>query len=130
MLEEGGQVTRARTPELLNELGSLETLKGRNKIYCMSDGVTDAYRALGIAPLPAAVSNGLETVLPLYIADDTQETVPQEMILFLRTDRPAKFWLEVNGAEVTEQKPEYVKLYNRDRGMRDGYQMYAFILPS
>ena len=130
LLEEGGQVTRARTPELLNELGSLETLKGRNKIYCMSDGVTDAYRALGIAPLPAAVSNGRETVLPLFIADDTQETVPQEMILFLRTDRPAKFWLEVNGAEVTEQKPEYVKLYNRDRGMRDGEQMYAFILPA
>ena len=130
LLEEGGQVTRARTPELLNELGSLETLKGRNKIYCMSDGVTDAYRALGIAPLPAAVSNGRETVLPLFIADDTQEIVPQEMILFLRTDRPAKFWLEVNGVEVTEQKPEYVKLYNRDRGMRDGEQMYAFILPA
>ena len=35
LLEEGGQVTRARTPELLNELGSLETLKGSNKIYCM-----------------------------------------------------------------------------------------------
>ena len=52
------------------------------------------------------------------------------MILFLRTDRPAKFWLEVNGIEVTEQKPEYVKLYNRDRGMRDGEQMYAFILPA
>ena len=35
LLEEGGLVRRTRTPELLNEIGSLATLQGRNKIYCM-----------------------------------------------------------------------------------------------
>lgn len=37
-LEDGGQVCRVMMPELLQELGSLETLKDRNKIYALSDG--------------------------------------------------------------------------------------------
>lgn len=130
LLEEGEQVRRTRTPELLHELGTLETLKGRNKIYCMSDGVTDAYRALGISQLPATVSSGRATTLSFFIADSLQNEQPEEMILFLRTDRPATFNLQVNDTVITEQKPEYVELYDRDRGMRTENRMYAFILPA
>lgn len=130
LLEEGEQVRRTRTPELFHELGTLETLKGRNKIYCMSDGVTDAYRALGISQLPATVSSGRATTLSFFIADSLQNNQPEEMILFLRTDRPANFNLQVNDTVITEQKPEYVELYDRDRGMRTENRMYAFILPA
>lgn len=130
LLEEGGLVRRTRTPELLNEIGSLATLQGRNKIYCMSDGVTDAYRALGAAQLPVAVSSGRATTLTIQIADSLKSYTPEEMILFLRTDRPANINLEVNGTKITEQKPEYVHLYNRDRGMRPENRMYAYILPA
>lgn len=130
LLEEGGLVRRTRTPELLNEIGSLATLQGRNKIYCMSDGVTDAYRALGAAQLPVAVSSGRATDLTIQIADSLKSYTPEEMILFLRTDRPANINLEVNGTKITEQKPEYVHLYDRDRGMRPENRMYAYILPA
>lgn len=130
LLEEGGLVRRTRTPELLNEIGSLATLQGRNKIYCMSDGVTDAYRALGAAQLPVAVSSGRATYLTVQIADSLKSYTPEEMILFLRTDRPANINLEVNGTKITEQKPEYVHLYDRDRGMRPENRMYAYILPA
>lgn len=130
LLEEGGLVRRTRTPELLNEIGSLATLQGRNKIYCMSDGVTDAYRALGAAQLPVAVSSGHATTLTIQIADSLKSYTPEEMILFLRTDRPANINLEVNGTKITEQKPEYVHLYDRDRGMRPENRMYAYILPA
>ncbi len=130
LLEEGGLVRRTRTPELLNEIGSLATLQGRNKIYCMSDGVTDAYRALGAAQLPVAVSSGRATDLTVQIADSLKSYTPEEMILFLRTDRPANINLEVNGTKITEQKPEYVHLYDRDRGMRPENRMYAYILPA
>lgn len=130
LLEEGGLVRRTRTPELLNEIGSLATLQGRNKIYCMSDGVTDAYRALGAAQLPVAVSSGRATDLTVQIADSLKSYTPEEMILFLRTDRPANINLEVNGTKITEQKPEYVHLYDRDRGMRPENCMYAYILPA
>lgn len=130
LLEEGELVRRTRTPELLHELGSLATLQGRNKIYCMSDGVTDAYRALGAAQLPVAVSSGRATTLTIQIADSLKNYSPEEMILFLRTDRPANINLEVNGTKITEQKPEYVHLYDRDRGMRPENRMYAYILPA
>lgn len=130
LLEEGGLVRRTRTPELLNEIGSLATLQGRNKIYCMSDGVTDAYRALGAAQLPVAVSSGRATALTIQIADSLKSYAPEEMILFLRTDRPANINLEVNGTKITEQKPEYIHLYDRDRGMRPENRMYAYILPA
>ena len=130
LLEEGGLVRRTRTPELLNEIGSLATLQGRNKIYCMSDGVTDAYRALGAAQLPVAVSSGRATTLTIQIADSLKSYTPEEMILFLRTDRPANINLEVNGTKITEQKPEYVHLFDRDRGMRPENCMYAYILPA
>lgn len=130
LLEEGGLVRRTRTPELLNEIGSLATLQGRNKIYCMSDGVTDAYRALGAAQLPVAVSSGRATTLTIQIADSLKNYSPEEMILFLRTDRPANINLEVNGTKITEQKPEYVHHYDRDRGMRPENRMYAYILPA
>ena len=130
LLEEGGLVRRTRTPELLNEIGSLATLQGRNKIYCMSDGVTDAYRALGAAQLPVAVSSGRATDLTVQIADSLKSYTPEEMILFLRTNRPANINLEVNGTKITEQKPEYVHLYDRDRGMRPENRMYAYILPA
>lgn len=130
LLEEGGLVRRTRTPELLNEIGSLATLQGRNKIYCMSDGVTDAYRALGAAQLPVAVSSGRATTLTIQIADSLKNYSPEEIILFVRTDRPANINLEVNGTKITEQKPEYVHLYDRDRGMRPENCMYAYILPA
>ena len=130
LLEKGGLVRRTRTPELLNEIGSLATLQGRNKIYCMSDGVTDAYRALGAAQLPVAVSSGRATDLTVQIADSLKSYTPEEMILFLRTNRPANINLEVNGTKITEQKPEYVHLYDRDRGMRPENRMYAYILPA
>ena len=40
-LEDGGQVCRVMMPELLQELGSLETLKDRNKIYAFYEGNAD-----------------------------------------------------------------------------------------
>ncbi len=129
LVEEGGWVRRVRTPELLHELGSLETLAGRNKIYSLSDGLNDSYGVTAPAPLPAAVSSGRESTLPLFIADDLQKTPPQELILFLRTDRQADFRLTVNGIEVGEMKPDYVKQYGRDCGMTGEDQSYACILP-
>ena len=131
-LEEGGQVCRVIEPSLLQEIGKMETLKGRNKIFCESDGVTDTYGILQVGSLPLAISNSRRSSAHLYIGDDVQETVPEETILFIRTDRPARFQLEVNGITIPEQdqRPDYPKLYDRCRGMLDDDQVYAFVLPN
>jgi hypothetical protein len=39
-------------PELLHELGSLETLRKRNKIYCLDDGGSAAYGWYLLKKLP------------------------------------------------------------------------------
>ena len=53
-LEPGSLVCRAMIPELLQELGSLNTLKNRNKIYALSDGIRE-YRVDPGSPLPLNV---------------------------------------------------------------------------
>ena len=46
-------------PKLLQELGSLETLKDRNKIYALSDGVVQ-YNIKPDSPLPLKIGKGEE----------------------------------------------------------------------
>ncbi len=128
-LSPGGQACRVMSPDLLQELGSLETLKGRNKVYCESDGVTDTYGILQVGDLPLGVGDSRLCTASLYIGDDVKRDVPREAILFVRTDRPAKFDLEVNGVKVTEMKPDYPALYDRCKGMLGKDQVYAFVLP-
>ena len=128
-LEKGNYVCRVAMPELLNELGSLETLKNRNKIYCLSDGIKQ-YRIDPVSPLPLFVSPDQKSMATIFIGDNPKETIPQECILFFRLNRSSSCKLFVNGSEVTEEKPEYVGLYDRARGLIDEDREYAFTIPA
>lgn len=129
-LEPGGQVCRWMMPELLNELGSLETLRGRNKLFCLTDGVSGEYLMKQYTPLPMVVAAERVCEAPIYVGDDVAQTPPQEAILFLRTDRAAAYNLYVNGEKITaSSKPEYVSLYDRARGLKKGEQVDAYVLP-
>ena len=127
-LEDGGQVCRVMMPELLQELGSLETLKGRNKIYALSDGVVQ-YNIKPDSPLPLKIGKGEEKEVNLYIGDSVEEGYPEEAILFIRTSRPASCRLTVNGKAVEKEMPAYTHLYDRERGLEKEEKEYAFILP-
>jgi hypothetical protein len=127
-IEEGGFVCRVNMPQLLNEIGSLETLKGRNKIYCLSDG-QGSYGVLPLSPIPLELLNGSLTETEIYIGDDPKKIVPEEIILFLRLNKPSRFDLYVNGTHISEEKPEYTHLYDRSRGLQNSDEQYAFIVP-
>ena len=127
-LEDGGQVCRVMMPELLQELGSLETLKDRNKIYALSDGVVQ-YNIKPDSPLPLKIGKGEEKEVNLYIGDSVEEGYPEEAILFIRTSRPASCRLTVNGKAVEKEMPAYTHLYDRERGLEKEEKEYAFILP-
>lgn len=129
-LSESKQANRLITPKLLAELGPLESLKNRNKIYCASDGVTDSYRVQQVADLPLAIGTARKGVARIYIGDNVTEMPAKESILFIRTDRPAKFDLEVNGISVTNSQPEYPLYFDRTRGLVNTDQVYAFVLPT
>ncbi len=128
-LEEGGQTCRVNAPFLLKEMGSLETLKYRNKIYCLNDSSSE-YGMKPVSPLPLEVAANKSNKAEIYIGDNPKETVPQEVILFFRTNHPALFELSVNGSNVTNEKPEYPKLYDRTRGLEKAEQEYAFVVPA
>ncbi len=128
-LEEGGFVCRVMMPQMLNELGSLETLKNRNKIYCLCDG-SGQYGINPVTPLPLNVINGIVSVASIYIGDNPKKTIPKEVILFFRLNKQADYYLFVNGTKVTNEKPEYVHLYDKARGLINEDQQYAFIIPA
>ena len=128
-LEEGGQVCRIIDPDLLQEIGSLETLRSRNKIYCLDDG-TVQYGLRSDTPLPLSVSNGSLASANIYIGDDLQKDKPEERILFIRTDKAANCSLSVNGTELKVQKPEYIHLYDRGNNLEKDEAVYAYIIPA
>lgn len=127
-LEQGNQVCRIMMPQLLNELGSLETLKDRNKIYCLCDSSVE-YGIIPVSPLPLRVAKRGVSVASIYIGDHPEKIVPAEVILFFRLSMPSEFKLYINGIEVTKEKPDYVDLYDKARGLKDSDREYAFILP-
>lgn len=128
-LEEGGQVCRIMMPQLLQELGSLETLKGRNKIYALSDG-TVQYQIHQNTPLPLILNKGEKKTADVYIGDPVAEEYPKETILFFRTSRPVSCRLTINGQPVEQETPAYTQLYDREQGLEGEQKEYAFILPA
>ncbi|MEZ5199634.1 MAG: glycosyl hydrolase family 18 protein [Bacteroidales bacterium] len=127
-LEEGGQVCRVIMPQLLQDLGSLKTLENRNKIYCLSDG-TEEYEIRQVSPLPLTVANNSPSEAKIFIGDDPQKTLPEEVILFFRLSNASDFEVTINGIKLETPKPEYVSLYDRARGMFENDQEYAFQVP-
>jgi len=127
-LEEGGYVCRVMMPQLLRELGSLETLKKRNKIYCLCDSSVE-YQIRPPSPLPLKVTDGTTSEAEIYIGDDPEKIVPREAILFFRLNKPSKCDLSVNGIKISKENPEYVHLFDRARGLLNSEQEYAFVLP-
>lgn len=121
---------RIITPELLHELGSLETLRKRNKIYCLDDGSSAGYGYKPDTPLRLLVSPENYVEAPIFIGDNTKKDVPEEAVLFLRTDKPAQFELSVNDIKIELQKPEYIDLFDRVKNLSPKDRVYAFILPA
>ncbi len=127
-LEEGGNVCRVMMPQLLQEVGALETLKSRNKIYCLCDS-SGQYGIDPVSPLPLKVEVKSASSADIYIGDNPPKTTPSEIILFFRLNKASDYELSVNGVKVTAQKPEYVHLYDKARGLKANEQEYALILP-
>ncbi len=120
---------RVIVPDLLREIGSLRTLRGRNKIYCLDDGGSAAYGYEPETALPLTVAPRESAQVSIAVGDDLSDVRPEESILFIRTDKPAKCSISINNENITIQKPEYVHLFDRDRNLANGEMVYAYTLP-
>jgi hypothetical protein len=128
-LEDGGQACRVNIPQLEQELGTLETLKYRNKIYCLCDNSSDAYGIVLDSPLPLKVGEDKASDADIYIGDEPGITVPEECILFFRLSKATDCELNFNGEKITEEEPAYPHLYDREKGLAPGEKEYAFRIP-
>ena len=117
------------TLPLYYEIGSLEQLRRRNKIFALDDGGAKTYVWGSVTPLPLTVTAMRQPAVELYVADDVQNDRPQEAILFLRADRPASLSISVNQTQVDEQKPEYVELFDRGNKLQGTDTVYAYRVP-
>ncbi|MBX3238656.1 MAG: hypothetical protein KIT80_07730 [Chitinophagaceae bacterium] len=125
--EPGTVVCRTIAPELLRELGSLETLRKRSKIYCLSDGAT-SYDLTPNSPLPLTVNETAE--VGLYVGDDVKADQPEEVILFVRTKTPGAFSVSMNGHELQPAGSAYPQLYDKLQGLTDSRKVTAFVVPA
>lgn len=124
-----GSLCRRTIEPLLHELGSPETLRRRNKIFAIDDGAAAAYGYRPDTPLPLSVSAAEQSRADLYVADPLPEDLPEEAVLFIRTDRPELLAVNVNGTPVNEQEPAYVTSFDRDHNLENTETVYAYRVP-
>lgn len=125
--EAGTVVCRTIAPELLKELGSQETLRKRNKIYCLSDGET-SYGLTPNSPLPLKIHPTAGA--NIFAGDDVQADKPEEVILFVRTNTADSFSVSVNNQPLQQADTAYPRLYDKLRGLKGGQKVTAFIVPA
>lgn len=125
--EDGTMVCRTIAPELLQELGSLETLRRKNKIYCLSDGVS-SYSLKMNSPLPLRIT-GKDSV-SMYVGDDVKVDKPEEVILFVRAKATEKPAVSFNGFQLDVADSSYPKVYDKLRGLKADQIVQAYRVPS
>lgn len=124
--EEGTDVCRIIAPELLQELGSLKTLRKRNKVYCLSDGTT-SYEVTINTPLPLSVNK--EGNAALFIGDDVEADHPEEATLFIRTSNAEQPVVEMNGETLSPGDSTYAHVYDKLRGLQSDQKEWVFKVP-
>ncbi|MDR3194166.1 MAG: hypothetical protein LBT76_02600 [Tannerella sp.] len=129
-VEAGSQALRTKTPDLLHELGSPQTLRRRNKIFALDDGASEAYGYRPDTPLPLDVTTDRPATADVFIGDFLEADVPGEVVLFLRTARPVSLELTVNQTVVDDLHPEYITRLDRGNNLSGTETVYAFRFPA
>lgn len=124
--EPGTLVCRTIAPELLKELGTQETLRKRNKIYCLSDGAT-SYELTPNSPLPLTIEG--QGNLNIYVGDDVKRDAPAEVILFIRTRSKDAFTIALNDTKLELAPQEKTITFDKVRGLKEEQQVLAFSVP-
>lgn len=125
----GGMTCRKHNPYMLNELGSLETLEGRNKIYWLSDGKTQyGLKPNTVLPLSLTADNSKNATI--YVGDRMKKKRPEEVILFVRTKGDADMEITLNGRRQTKSVPSYTVLYDKNVKLGKAERQYAVTFPS
>ncbi len=122
-------VNTLRVPALLDELGKLETLRGRNKIYSFSDGINE-YGYEPNTPLPLLISPWWQSNFNLEIAEDLKTDQPQNIYLFLRTRKGAKLDIFINEQLTKDANQNLIQQFGQDQNLKDDEGVIVRQVPS
>ena len=122
----GTDACRTRSRELLRELGSAKTLRGRNKILAWSASPPE-YLIHSLTPLPLDLPG--ELALPLG-APLRGRNRPREAVLLLRTTcDPAHLTLQFAGETLSRLDDEVCAHYHRNGPLDAGEKVSAYAMP-
>lgn len=128
-LEPGGKVCRTAHPRMLSELGSRQSMEGRNKTYWLSDGKRQ-YGLRPNTPLPIHLKTGESQQANIYVGDHMDSIRPHRVTIFFRTRGKAKISITLNEQPMTAIPADCPTLYDRCRGLKSGEYQYAAIMPA
>ena len=122
----GTDACRTRSRELLCELGSARTLRGRNKILAWRASQPE-YLIHSLTPLPLDLPGELKLPLGAPLRGRNR---PKEAVLLLRTTcDPAALTLQFAGETLRRLDNEVCVLYHRNGPLDTGEDVSAFALP-
>jgi hypothetical protein len=121
-------VKTARVPALLDELGKLETLQNRNKIYTFSDGVNE-YGYQPNTPLPLLISPWWQEHFDLEIAEDLITVQPQNVYLFLRTRKGAKIAVSINDLITEDADQNLILQFGQNQNLGEDEEVIVRKVP-
>ena len=122
-------VCRSISRDLLMEIGSMETLRKRNKIFALDDGsASNYYRYRSRSTLPLSVSSDMQNV-NFHVGDPLQDDVPEQIILFIRTDREVEAEVQVNSVGVEPLEAKYILLYQANINLKPEEKVLVFSVP-
>jgi len=123
----GGRTTRTQMPEIIDELGSLKKMEGRNKSYTYYEGKVE-YELKYKTPLPLTIREDGTSRIDFFISDKKPDT--QKALIILRVDKHSKLTVRLGdkwGLKCLENPTPDV--YDRDRKVEGDEQVMYFEIP-
>jgi len=115
--EQGQIVCSDKTPELLAELSNSNSLIGRNKLYSLSDGITE-YGYQPNTPLPILVSPWDQIDFDFYLSETFRDVTPERVHLFFRFDKRDKIQVFFNEHNTIDADSTLIRKFKRDTNLR------------
>jgi len=123
----GGRTTRTQMPQIIDELGSVKKMEGRNKSYSYYEGESE-YELTYKTPLPLSVHGNSPSRIDFFISDKKLNT--EKALIVLRTDKNVSLDINIDtGIELQRLESPSLAVYDRCRQVGENEQVLYYEIP-